>query len=331
MRVLSVCSGIGSDAVAWHPLGWQTVAFAEVDPQASSVLKHHFTDVPNVGDFTRLRGDEYGPVGLVVGGTPCQSFSVAGLRKGLDDDRGNLALQFCKLVGQARPEWVVWENVLGVLAPGAENEEPPFISIVRALDAVGYGVCWRVLDAQYVRVESHPRAVPQQRKRVFLVGYRGDWRPAAAVLLDPEGLCRNTPPRRETRNKTLSADHESLEIKGVAGPVTAKWSKGSGGPSGDECYNLIVAPYSRTLCAQRSIEVRGDPDTSCSNKHKVRRLTPLECERLMGLPDGYTEILHGSRVLSDNARYKLLGNGIAINCLSWIGRRIDLFGQLVKQ
>ena len=106
-----MCSGIGSDAVAWHPIGWEAAAFAEIDGHANSVLQHHFPDIPNHGDFTTIKADEHGPVDLLTGGTPCQSFSVAGLRRGLDDDRGNLALEFCRLADRLRPRWIVWENV----------------------------------------------------------------------------------------------------------------------------------------------------------------------------------------------------------------------------
>ena len=125
MRYLSVCSGIGSDAVAWHPLGWDCAAFSEIDAQASAVLATHFPEVPNHGDFTTLKGDEHGPIDLLVAGTPCQAFSIAGLRGGLDDDRGNLALEFCRLVGRARPRWVVWENVPGVLTTTSHPTPDP--------------------------------------------------------------------------------------------------------------------------------------------------------------------------------------------------------------
>jgi DNA (cytosine-5)-methyltransferase 1 len=171
--------------------------------------------IPNYGDFTKI-GPEAGPVDLLVGGTPCQSFSVAGKRLGLDDPRGNLALEYLSLARRLRARWIVWENVPGVLSSysGSEQaardvQEGPvggegngiedrdfamFLSFVREC---GYGFAYRVLDAQYIRVDGLARAVPQRRERVFLVGYLGDWRPAAAVLFEPEGMRRDPAPSRK--------------------------------------------------------------------------------------------------------------------------------------
>src|SRR3954466_11295034 len=149
MRYGSVCSGIGGCAAAWHPLGWETAFFAEIEPFPSAVLKHHYPSVPNAGDFTSIRGDEYGPIELLVGGTPCQSFSVAGLRGGLADDRGNLALEFLRLARRLRPDWLVWENVPGVLSSGGGRD---FGAILGGMVELGYGFAYRVLDAQHFGV-----------------------------------------------------------------------------------------------------------------------------------------------------------------------------------
>ena len=198
MRYLSVCSGIEAATVAWHPLGWKPVAFAEIDPFPSAVLKHRFPNIPNLGDFTRITAADVGPIDLLVGGTPCQSFSVAGLRGGLADDRGNLALEFLRLADRTRPRWLVWENVPGVLSTNGGRD---FGAILGGVVELGYGFAYRVLDAQYF-------GVPQRRRRVFVVGYLGDWRPAAAVLFERHCLQRHSPPRREKRERiapTLSA------------------------------------------------------------------------------------------------------------------------------
>jgi DNA (cytosine-5)-methyltransferase 1 len=149
--------------------------------------------VPNFGDLEAYRSWPNADVSLLVGGTPCQSFSVAGLRQGLDDPRGNLALVFLGVADRYRPQWVVWENVPGVLSSGKGRD---FGSFLGALVELGYGFAYRVLDAQYVRTRLLPGAVPQRRRRVFVVGYLGDWRPAAAVLFDGESLRGNPPPRR---------------------------------------------------------------------------------------------------------------------------------------
>ncbi len=222
----SVCSGIEAASVAWHPLGWRPAFFSEIDAAPRAVLAHHYPGVPLHGDFTTIQAGQYADIDLLVGGTPCQSFSVAGLRGGLDDDRGNLALEFLRLADRLRPRWIVWENVPGVLsslshtAPDPSPPPPPldlgcdgaevetedeygaeelhaFNCFLAGLSELGYGFAYRVLDAQYVRVDGFARAVPQRRRRVFVVGYIGDWRRPAAVLFEREGQSGNPAPGRQ--------------------------------------------------------------------------------------------------------------------------------------
>lgn len=175
--------------MAWEPLGWTAVAFSEIDAFPCAVLEHHYPDVPNLGDMTRYKewSIEEGTVDILVGGTPCQSFSVAGLRKGMDDPRGNLALVYLGVADRTRPRWVVWENVPGVLS---SNDGRDLGSFLGALEELGYGWAYRILDAQYY-------GVAQRRRRVFVVGHLGDWRGAAAVLFERESLRWDPAPRRE--------------------------------------------------------------------------------------------------------------------------------------
>jgi DNA (cytosine-5)-methyltransferase 1 len=187
IRYLDICSGISAPTMAWKPLGWKALCFAEIEAAPRAVLSHHYPNVPLNGDFTKIEGTEYGPVDLLVGGTPCQSFSVAGLRGGLADERGNLALEYLRLADRARPRWVVWENVPGVLSSSGGRDFGTFLG---GLAQLGYGFAYRVLDAQFF-------GVPQRRRRVFVVGYLGDWRRAAAVLFERHSLSGNPAPRRE--------------------------------------------------------------------------------------------------------------------------------------
>ena len=195
LSYLSVCSGIEAATMAWRPLGWKPVAFSEIEPFPCAVLAHHYPHVPNWGDMTRFQEWPDAAVDVLCGGTPCQSFSVAGLRKGLADPRGNLMLTYGAIAGRYRPSWLVWENVPGVLSSNGGRDFGAFLGM---LGELGYGVAYRVLDAQHVRTRRFPRAVPQRRRRVFVVGYIGDWRRAAAVLFDRESLSGHPPPRRET-------------------------------------------------------------------------------------------------------------------------------------
>ena len=195
----SVCSGIEAATQAWHPLGWKPAFFSEIEKFPSAVLAHHYPTVPNHGDMTKFKDWPDHAIDLLVGGTPCQSFSVAGLRKGLADPRGNLMLTFGAVARRYRPNWIVWENVPGVLSSDGGRDFGTFLGMLAEL---GYGFAYRVLDAQYVRTCRHAWAVPQRRRRVFVVGYLGDWRRAAAVLFDGESLSGNPPPRRETGKGT---------------------------------------------------------------------------------------------------------------------------------
>ena len=195
MRFGSVCSGIGAPEQAWiKPLGWSCAFTSEIEPFPRAVLKHHHPEAPCHGNFTTIGADDYGPIDLLVGGTPCQSFSIAGLRGGLGDDRGNLALEFLRLADRKRPRWLVWENVPGVLSSNGGRD---FGAILGGMVELGYGFAYRVLDAQFTRTPLFPWAVPQRRRRVFVVGYLGDWRPPAAVLFERESLLGHPPPRRE--------------------------------------------------------------------------------------------------------------------------------------
>jgi DNA (cytosine-5)-methyltransferase 1 len=195
VRFLSVCSGIEAASVAWQPLGWQAAAFAEIEPFPCAVLAHHFPEVPNLGDITKFSSWPDADFDVLVGGTPCQSFSVAGLRAGLSDPRGNLALTYLAIADRYRPRWLVWENVPGVLSSGDGRD---FGSFLGGLGQLGYGFAYRVLDAQYF-------GLAQRRKRVFVVGHLGDWRRAAAVLFERESLRWDSPPSRGAGERAAPA------------------------------------------------------------------------------------------------------------------------------
>ena len=434
-----MCSGIEAASVAWESLGWTPVAFAEIEKFPSKVLAHHYPGVANLGDMTKFRewDIERDAVDVLVGGTPCQSFSVAGLRKGLDDPRGNLALTFIAMVDHYRPEWVIWENVPGVLSSSGGRD---FGSFLGALGQLRYGFAYRVLDAQYF-------GVPQRRRRVFVVAHSsGDSRRAAQVLFEPESLRGN--------HKTSRAQGQGIADASITGTVSSKWAKGTGGPAGDECYNLVPVMYqhnqtdarlkeesrtSQTVLARwgtgggntplvgqpialaentigrqplnggnddgytvggpmytlnatgvhgvehpaHAFKIRGvghytgtnggvakpgtggsgymgqdekaytiatSQDQQIMHGMAVRRLTPTECERLQGFPDGYTDIIHykccgitfrldlgkygcsncnGQKVATlvntpDGSRYVALGNSMAVPVMRWIGSRIAL-------
>ena len=378
MNYLSVCSGIEAATVAWHQMGWKPTAFSEIEKFPCEVLKHHYPNVPNLGDMTKYKEWVLNePIDILVGGTPCQSFSVAGLRKGLDDPRGNLALIYVGILDKFRPKWFVWENVPGVLSSGGGRD---FGSFLGAVGEVGYGWAYRVLDAQYF-------GVAQRRRRVFVVGCLGNWESAAKVLFESESLSGNTKSSRKTRQETSNSfipsvvgtldtecgggrkAHQSAmsghfiptfwngeqtaetltrtsddqrmpdknrfqaviqayenhgtdsRIKEVAisPTVTARW--GTGG--NNVPLAIGSSEISGTLRANRGSGWRsnGTPVEAVAIQNMaVRRLTEVECERLQGFPDNYTNIKENC---PSGARYKALGNSMAVPVMKWIGERIN--------
>ena len=236
MRYLSVCSGIEAATSAWHGLGWEPVAFSEIEPFPSAVLKHHYPNVPNLGDMTKYKEWDIGTIDLLVGGTPCQSFSVAGLRKGLEDPRGNLALVYCGILDKFRPKWFIWENVPGVLSSNGGRD---FGSFLGAVAQLGYGFSYRVLDAQYF-------GVPQRRRRVFVVGCLGGWEHSAEVLFESSCLLRNPPPSREKRKGITTSTLGSID---VSGPLQARDYKDSGTDGFNRTSSKLI-PYTASSFAQ---------------------------------------------------------------------------------
>ena len=238
IRYGSVCSGIEAATQAWHSLGWQASFFSEIEEFPRQVLAHHYPDTPCHGDFTTIGEDDYGSIDLLVGGTPCQSFSVAGLRGGMADERGNLALEYLKLAQRKRPRWLVWENVPGVLSSAGGRDFGAFLG---GLVECGYGFAYRVLDAQYF-------GVAQRRRRVFVVGYLGDWRRAAAVLFERESLLGNPAPSRE-------------EGERVAPAVTTGPPFSRTGNERVECEAIV--PMARTFSGNKETSVAGTLETTC--------------------------------------------------------------------
>jgi DNA (cytosine-5)-methyltransferase 1 len=401
VRYLSVCSGIEAATEAWHELGWLPEAFSEIEPFPCAVLKHHYPEVPNLGDMTKFKEWNIGPIDLLVGGTPCQSFSVAGLREGLADPRGDLMLTFLAIARRHRPRWLVWENVPGVLS---SNGGEDFACLLRGLAELGYGWSYRVLDAQHF-------GVAQRRRRVFVVGYLGDWHPAAAVLLERSSLSGHPAPSREKREGATPSP-----VPGVANCLTNRMHKGinttvdegqtpiielpevmctlrSSGAGFDRpgnantehetyipmaqaipldlrnagrdpekhdemnrqgvgvgnlddpshtltsacVHGVAVDVYNQVIDGQTAAtltEACGGTNTSVPKVMQlmaVRRLTPVECERLQGFPDGYTDIKPKGKDTPDGPRYKALGNSMAVPVMRWIGKRIQQVEKILDE
>ena len=269
MKYLSVCSGIEAATVAWHPLGWQAVAFGEIEKFPSQVLAHHYPDTPNWGDMTKFKEWPDADVNVFVGGTPCQSFSVAGLRKGLDDPRGNLMLTYLAIAARYRPQWLVWENVPGVLSSNGGHD---FASLLRGMGELGYGFAYRILDAQYF-------GVAQRRRRVFVVGYLGNWRPAAAVLFERHSLSGHPAPSRKAREGAAAYAREGAASSKWPAEISSTLDTTFGTKQGLEdqhvnagCPMFVPAEMStvQTLRAKRP----GEGGISHDHEHLIPALSP---------------------------------------------------------
>ncbi|PIB57809.1 DNA cytosine methyltransferase [Pseudomonas sp. 2995-1] len=301
----SVCSGIEAATQAWHPLGMRAAWFAEIEPFPSAVLAHHYPDVPNHGDMTKLSAlvlsGKISAPDVLVGGTPCQAFSVAGMREGLADPRGALTIKYVELAdavdyvraGQRKPASViVWENVPGVLSDKG-NAFGCFLGALAGEDCelqppgkkwqdagCVYGpkrtIAWRVLDAQYF-------GLAQRRRRVFVVASARDGFDPTEVLFEREGTRRDSPPGRSAE----FALHPTLTAQG--------------GGSLDDREAYVLEPEG------------------------VRRTSVIEWERCQGFPDNYTQIPWREKPLSecpDGPRYKAIGNSKAVPITQWLGIRI---------
>ena len=238
-------------SVAWHPLGWEAAGFSEIEPFPAAILAHRFPNTPNHGDLTQhpTWNIEPGTVDLLVGGTPCQSFSVAGLRKGLADPRGNLALTFLGLADRLRPRWIVWENVPGVLSSGGGRD---FGSFLGALVELGYGFAYRVLDAQHF-------GVPQRRRRVFVVACAGDWRAPAEVLSLAEGLRGHLASGGKKRKGPAADAGAGVEAGGLQRTVgTLCADTHPGAYSGQDAYTGRLIPDTKPVVIDRAAFNQGE-------------------------------------------------------------------------
>lgn len=357
MRYISVCSGIEAATVAWHSLGWEPVAFAEIDAFPSAVLAHHFPTVPNLGDISKVDWSPYhGTVDLVVGGTPCQSFSIAGKREGLDGASG-LVFEYFRLLSEVRPKWFVWENVPGSFS---SNKGADFQSILREWDKLGYHVAWRVLDAQFF-------GVPQRRRRIFAVGHLGDWRYSAKVLFEPDCLRRDTSKSGKARKSSAASAESRTGVFtkqrigeyadcGKASTCSARDYKdatdlvvgtlaasgaGTSRPAGQgNELDFLVPTLSPTMLRMRSgcegggkgallsedrsltlatgnDQILFEPTVELMPRMAVRRLTPTECERLQGFPT----IIHlevETMTTDEIAICAILNGDIRVDCESGI-------------
>lgn len=349
-KYLSLFSGIEAASVAWRDFGWSCVGVSDIDPFPCEVLKNRFPNVPNLGDITKISEEQlndlkyrHGGIDIVVGGSPCQSFSLAGKRLGLKDPRGNLMFEYCRVVRAVLPKYFIWENVIGALS---SNGGQDFSSLIGEMVDIGYSLCWRVLDAQHF-------GVPQRRRRVFLVGSLGENNRAFDILFEQDSRTRDLIPCRKTREDNPHQVEGSIgnNSQKIAYNITFNDANGrrkdrphggcyinetetsnaiTTGGVGDTRVVEITAPISKgngdcwenpntfTALTLGGGQM-GQGYAAVRINSKVRRLTPLECERLQGFPDNWTDIPYKGRKAPKSLRYKALGNSMAVPVMRFIG------------
>ena len=336
----SVCSGIEAASVAFNPLGWKAAWFSEIEKFPSAVLAHHYPDIPNLGDMTKLpemvRNGEIEAPDVLCGGTPCQAFSVAGLRKSLNDSRGNLSLTFCELADEIdavrfihgrKPALVFWENVPGVLS----TSDNAFGCILAKLAGADFPirtatgrfpssgvvggrkrlVCWRVLNAQHF-------GTPQVRRRVFLIARdisKGGGANPAKILFEYSGSDGDSAPLTGAADtKRIRRRAEETNSKPVI-VYDARHREGA-----REYRNIVPTLIAAMGTGGNNVPVLVDENG------EIRKLTPTECERLQGFPDDYTKIPYNGKEpdkCPDMYRYRAIGNSWAVPVVRWLGKRID--------
>lgn len=394
MRYVSLFSGIEAATVAWHPLGWECVAVSEIEPFPCAVLEHHYPNIPNLGDVTKITEQQIkdlGQIDLIVFGSPCQNLSVAGNRKGFDGEQSSLFFDAMRIINYAKQHnglrFALWENVPGAFSSNSGDDFTAVVSQMSGLPnlktpqnkwgkegaALGANglLEWSVLDAQWF-------GLAQRRKRVFALLDTGNWQDRQPILLERRSVRGDTAPSRQAREDIAANIDKSTFREGgfgefVSSDVSAT-VKASGGCLGGGSESLAISPVycgtfndafydcgidvAPTLRAGstghvQAVAIAGniigrtegnggngngfDDSGACytlttNDRHAVgykdvvRKLMPLESERLQGFPDNYTQIPYRNKNADqcpNGPRYKALGNSMAVNVMAWIGRQIN--------
>lgn len=331
MKVGSLFAGVGGFDLGFEQAGFTTAFQVEIDEKASNILARHWPGVTRFTDIREVNAHVTPEVDILVGGFPCQDISVAGRRAGLDGERSGLWWEYHRLLDELRPEWCVIENVAGLLSSGKPRGSD-LGAILGALGELGYGFAYRVLDAQGF-------GVPQRRRRVFIVGRLGDGRGPCEVLLEPESGGGHLAKSRHTG--------AGASVGALTSPASGGWRIGADeaaaghvfpttipalttrcGNTQDDQQTFQLIPFDSTQITSalnRSHPKPGDPcHPLAAGAHApaivgsdvVRRLTPVECERLQGFPDNHTD---GQ---ADSHRYKQMGNAVAVPVIRWIASRM---------
>ena len=356
MKCFSLFSGIGGFDLAMRNLGHETVGACEIDKYARSVYVRQFPGVAIWENATAIKPKELPDFDILCAGFPCQSFSIAGKRRGFDDTRGSLFFEIARIAKEKQPSILFLENVRGLLS---HDKGKTFHTILATLDEIGYDVQWQIINSKYF--------VPQNRERIFIVGHsrKGSRREIFPLgendtkvggennlkqlnktdhdtgrIYHPDGLARSLRANSggmgsKTGLYAVVNDHGTLKEKEISNNIDANYWKGidnhaqrtmiawskSHRPYGIE--SRIKIGEANTLNTGNGCKTQSSATFVISNGTRIRRLTPLECERLQGFPDNWTKYDSEGNIVSDTQRYKMCGNAVTVPVVEYIGENFD--------
>ena len=324
MRILSLFSGIGGFDLAFRNQGHQIIGACEIDRYARQIYGKHFPGIKIYEDATKIKPDELPDFDCIAAGFPCQTFSTAGKRLGFEESRGTLFFEIARIARQKRPRLLLLENVKGLLS---HDNGKTFAVILSTLDELGYDAQWQVLNSKYF--------VPQNRERIFIVGHLRDT-PRPKIFPFRETIEEYNGSRQQTQEKGKRVPDK------IVGAIDANYHKGGGTrtmisksklktihPSNSESYRIYSSDgISKTLASVpggmggKTGLYTGASQGIFDGVDQVRRLTPGECEKLQGFPIDYTKYGKDNEIISDNQRYRCLGNAVTVPVIEFIVERL---------
>jgi DNA (cytosine-5)-methyltransferase 1 len=323
MRVLDLFSGIGGFHLGLERAGFEIESyFSEIDKYAIQVYQNNFKEAKYVGSITDVRGADLPRINAITFGSPCQDFSLAGKRKGMEGNRSSLITHAIRLIDECRPDFFIWENVKGTFS---SNNGEDFWAIIQAFTNIGgYRLEWQLLNTKWF--------LPQNRERIYLVGYIGNGSGGQVFPFEESG-------REDSGNSyiantcTLTARYKASTTQGsyVNELYKIPSSENKGHDDTTIADYKIYDGYNNQI---KDEDVTGTITQHCSRdgltngfkvirENKIRRLTPIECERLQGFPDNWTKF--GTKgEISDSQRYKMCGNAVTVDVVKAVAERIKL-------
>jgi DNA (cytosine-5)-methyltransferase 1 len=319
-------SGIGGFDLAMRNLGHEIVGACEIDKYARSVYARQFPGVAIWENATTIKPKELPDFDILCAGFPCQAFSIAGKRRGFDDTRGSLFFEIARIAKEKQPSILFLENVKGLLS---HDQGKTFHTILATLDEIGFDCQWQIINSKYF--------VPQNRERIFIVGYsrKGSRREVFSFRKDDTKIVGENNLKNKTGLYAVVNDHGTLKEREISNNIDANYWKGvdnhaqrtmiawskSHRPHGIE--SCIKIGEANTLNTGNGCKTQSSATFVISNGTRIRRLTPLECERLQGFPDNWTKYDSEGNIVSDTQRYKMCGNAVTVPVVEYIGENFD--------